>query len=65
MARAATATTRYLTPDEVCERYGVSKQTLYNWRTQGIGPRATKLCGSLRYAEADLAEFERSGRGVA
>lgn len=31
------STVRLLTPAEVCERYDISLQTLYNWRTLGTG----------------------------
>jgi excisionase family DNA binding protein len=45
-----------LTIDEAAAYVAISKATLYTWRTRraGIGPRAIKVGGCLRYRRADL-----------
>lgn len=50
----------YATVDEVCEYYRVSKQTIYNWRSMGTGPRATKIGGQLRFSWAEVEKFAQA-----
>ncbi len=38
-----------LTIDELSEYLGVPKQTIYNWRTTGNGPTATRVGRHLKY----------------
>jgi predicted DNA-binding transcriptional regulator AlpA len=48
----------YATADEVCEYYRISKQTLYNWRAAGLGPKATKIGGQrLRFLWRDVEAY--------
>lgn len=51
-----------MTPEEVAERYQVTKTTLYQWRRLGRGPKYVKLssskCGRVRYTLRDLEEWE-------
>ncbi len=63
--RSQRAREPYATVDEVCEYFCVSKQTIYNWRNFGVGPKATKIGGQLRFAWADVEEFVRSKTGEA
>jgi len=51
----------FATPDEVAEYLRVKKQTLYNWRSTGRGPRATRIGGILRYAWADVEAYAAAG----
>lgn len=46
-----------LTVDEVAERLRVPRQTLYYWRSQGLGPTARLIGKHLRYREDDLIEW--------
>lgn len=51
---------RFLTPTEVAERWGnrVCTRTMANWRTQGNGPRFTKIGGRVLYPLDKLIEWE-------
>jgi excisionase family DNA binding protein len=47
-----------LTVEEVADRLGVSKYTLYKWRKDGFGPSFLRLRGNdVRYEENDLREW--------
>lgn len=49
-----------LTPEEVSERYRgrINTRTLANWRTQGEGPRYTKIGGRVFYPLSELIAWE-------
>jgi excisionase family DNA binding protein len=55
-----------MTPEEVAERLGVPRATLYAWRYKNIGPAAVRLGRHLRYrveaVEAWEAEQEQLSR---
>jgi excisionase family DNA binding protein len=57
---------RWMTPEEVAERLGVPRATLYAWRYKNIGPAAVRLGRHLRYrveaVEAWEAEQEQLSR---
>lgn len=56
----------YLTLDEACSYLRVKRQTFKNWRSQGRGPQALKLGGTLvRYTRDDLDAWARTQREVA
>lgn len=42
---------------DVCERYEISKHTLYQWTAKGFIPHL-KLGGLLRFREQDLRRWE-------
>ena len=46
-----------LTIDEVASYLRKPKKTLYAWRTRGLGPRAMKVGGDLRYKLADVESW--------
>lgn len=49
---------KLLPVDEVCERLGLSRWTLANWRRSGFGPNYLRLRGNeLRYPEDTLDEW--------
>ena len=63
-------TSDWLKPPEVASLLRVSVGTLANWRSQGIGPRYTKLSAStnapVRYHQADIDAYMRQqNRAVA
>ena len=45
------------TPAEVAEYLNVPRDTLYQWRTKGTGPRASKVGVHLRYRWADVEKW--------
>ncbi len=47
----------FLTLTEVCQRYGISKWTLYRWTSEGLIPHL-KLRGLIRFREQDLKKWE-------
>ena len=47
----------YLTIDDLAERYGISKKTVYDWRYRGYGPASVKL-GGIRYHVDDVRRWE-------
>ena len=51
-----TPTGNTMNVDQAATYLGISKATLYTWRTRrpGFGPRAVKAGGVLRYRKADL-----------
>lgn len=46
-----------LTAPEVCAILGIELKTLYNWRTAGRGPRATRVGKYLRYDPVDVEAY--------
>lgn len=51
---------RYLTQDEVAERYRwlISVRTLANWRSLRIGPKFTKVGKTVLYSETELDKWD-------
>lgn len=56
---------KYLTPAEMAERYAgkITVGTLANWRSQGVGPKFSKIGGRILYPLAAVEEWE-AGRTV-
>lgn len=50
----------YITEKELSEAWGVKRNTLQKWRSQGVGPKYIKRVGRIIYRKDDIAEFERS-----
>ena len=50
-------TRKKLSPKEVEERYNIDSGTLANWRSQGRGPRYSKVGKVVRYDVEALEEF--------
>ena len=48
-----------LTPEQVCERYGISRWTLYQWTARNLIPHL-KIQGVLRFRELDIEKWEES-----
>ncbi|QIX28790.1 helix-turn-helix domain-containing protein [Nocardioides sp. JQ2195] len=46
----------------LAERWEVSPGTLANWRARGTGPTYCKIGNSVRYALADVEQYETAGR---
>lgn len=44
----------YLSVDELAQYLQLSKETIYHWRLEGTGPRATKLGKHLRYRRENI-----------
>ena len=58
MPRTLPPTERLWTDEELAERYGLSRLTLRNWRSLGIGPRSIKIGNRALYRDSDVARFE-------
>jgi len=56
---------KYLTPEQLAERYGVPLATVYNWRTKAYGPRGIKIGRHVRYALGEVERWEREQMDVA
>lgn len=54
-----------LTPDELAERWSMSRESLAYLRYQGRGPRFFKAGRLVRYRLADVEAFEAERAGVA
>jgi hypothetical protein len=48
-----------LTPEELAERWRISKGTLANWRVSGEGPRYIKFGRRVLYPLSEVEAFER------
>jgi len=47
---------RLLTPEEVCRRYSIKKNTLYQWTSKNLIPYLKR--GGLRFKENELEKWE-------
>ena len=55
---------KYLTPDQLAERWKMNVDTLRNWRSQGTGPAFVKLTDRMvRYRLEDVEQYERDREG--
>ncbi|PND55542.1 DNA-binding protein [Mycobacterium sp. ENV421] len=50
----------WLTRPEVSERIKVSRKTLAQWATRGLGPKYSLFGGQCRYRLSDLIAWEES-----
>lgn len=49
-----------LTIQQVSDRFQISVRTLRYWRTKGVGPKAIRLEGSLRYPVRGIEDWLRT-----
>jgi excisionase family DNA binding protein len=56
----SSANDKYLTTEELAERYSVSVWTVYDWNKRGTGPRYMKLRTLCRYKLADVLAWEKT-----
>lgn len=52
----------FLTTESLAERWHLSSGTLANMRVRGAGPAFCKISSSVRYALADIENYEAAGR---
>jgi len=50
---------RLLTPEEVCQRYSIKKNTLYQWTSKNLIPYLKR--GGLRFKADELEKWENGG----
>jgi len=55
--KTITAVERLWTVEDVAEYLQVPVKTLYQWRTQGRGPRGRRVGRYLRYRQADVVAW--------
>lgn len=48
---------RLLDVDAVADLLGISRQTVYMWRTRGAGPRGIKVGGRVRYRRSEVDKW--------
>ncbi|MFE2428436.1 helix-turn-helix transcriptional regulator [Streptomyces sp. NPDC059373] len=49
---------KHLTIDDLAEREGVPKETIYQWNSRGRGPRYLRIGRHVRYRLADVIAWE-------
>ncbi len=52
---------RLLTPEDVCQRYSIKKNTLYQWTSKNLIPYLKR--GGLRFKENELEKWEKQETG--
>jgi prophage regulatory protein len=50
--------TLYLSVDQVAQRFGVSKDSIWRWKRNGEFPKPYKLGGSTRWRLSDIEDWE-------
>lgn len=50
----------YMTEKELADVWGMKRNTLQKWRSNGVGPKYIKRVGRIVYRKDDIAEFERN-----
>ncbi|MGO1160427.1 helix-turn-helix transcriptional regulator [Brucella sp. C7-11G] len=56
---------KYLTIGDICERYGVSRATVYNWKKKEPGfPDPVTISGRLYFSEYALDKWDAARGGV-
>jgi len=56
-----TTSSEFLTPEELAERWRMSKETLFKWRSQNHGPPYLKISGvKVLYKMADIKHYEKA-----
>jgi hypothetical protein len=48
---------KYLTPEQVAEKLGISEGTLANWRAKDMGPRWIKVSGKVMYKSEAVSTY--------
>lgn len=58
---------RYVSDQQLAERYGVSRSTIWRWAATGVIPPVHKIASTSRWdlAEVEAAEEARGGDAVA
>lgn len=55
----------YLDTTALAEWFGISPEAVRAWRKRGVGPRAMKIGGAVRYAESDVLNWIKQTNGLA
>jgi len=53
---------KYLTTEEVAERFRTTPNTVHYWRATGTGPVGVRIARRVLYAETDVERFEAEAR---
>ena len=51
---------KYLSPEQLAERYDVSLETVYGWNKTGSGPDYIRVGRHVRYRPKDITKWEDS-----
>lgn len=60
MSEATIGDRAFFTEIELADRWNLSVKALQSWRVKGDGPRFRKFGNRVRYALADVREFENA-----
>lgn len=52
------ANSLYLSVDQLAQRFGVSKDSIWRWKRKGDFPAPVKLGGTTRWRLSDIEEWE-------
>ena len=53
-------TRRWLTTEDVADRFGVAIATVRGWRARGAGPTGRRFGGNVRYSIEDVEAWEQA-----
>jgi predicted DNA-binding transcriptional regulator AlpA len=53
---------KFLTTEELAERWGRSKRTLDNWRGKNVGPQPYKIVGRILYSLEEIEIYEKGSK---
>ena len=53
---------RFLSPQDLAERWSISARRLDRWRAERYGPAWHQIGGQVRYALSDIETWERTTR---
>lgn len=60
MSQAPVTPKRWLTPEDLAERWQISINTIANWRTNKKGPEFKRIGGVVRYSPEAVQAWEDS-----
>ena len=50
---------KYLSEQDLAKRWGFDPRTLQRWREENKGPAYINICGSIRYKQEAIDQFEQ------
>lgn len=53
---------KFLTMEELAERWRIKKDSIYNWKSRKLGPKQTKIVGKVLFSLKDIEDFENKSK---